>query len=76
MALQPKPHESPNGTLSGRRAGGASTPENRWLPQSAVGGRGNQGKSGGVRTIFYYFVRGETIYLEFVYAKNEKENLT
>jgi hypothetical protein len=41
-----------------------------------VGGRGNQGKSGGVRTIFYYFVRGETIYLEFVYAKNEKENLT
>jgi hypothetical protein len=39
-------------------------------------GRGNRGKSGGVRTIFYYFVSAETIFLEFVYAKNEKENLT
>ena len=29
-----------------------------------------------MRTIFYYFVAGETIYLQYVYAKNEKENLT
>jgi hypothetical protein len=38
--------------------------------------RGNRGKSAGVRTIFYYFVSGETIFLELIYAKNEKENLT
>jgi mRNA-degrading endonuclease RelE of RelBE toxin-antitoxin system len=39
-------------------------------------GRGNRGKSGGVRTIFYYFVAGETIYLQYIYAKNQKETLT
>lgn len=39
-------------------------------------GRGNRGKSGGVRTIFYYFVAGQAIYLHYIYAKNEKENLT
>ena len=39
-------------------------------------GRGNRGKSGGVRVIFYYFVAGATIYLYDVYAKNQKENLT
>jgi hypothetical protein len=39
-------------------------------------GRGNRGKSGGVRTIFYYFVTGETIYMQYIYAKNEKETLT
>ena len=39
-------------------------------------GRGNSGKSGGVRTIYYYFVTGETIYLFDMYAKNQKETLT
>ena len=38
--------------------------------------RGNRGKSGGVRAVFYYFVAGETIFLEFVYAKSDTENLT
>ena len=38
--------------------------------------RGNRGKSGGVRGIFYYYVSRTTIYLFDVYAKNEKENLT
>jgi hypothetical protein len=38
--------------------------------------RGNRGKSGGVRAIFYYYVSGETIYLYDIYAKNQKENLT
>ena len=38
--------------------------------------RGNRGKSGGVRAIFYYFVSGEEIYLQAIYAKNRKENLT
>ena len=38
--------------------------------------RGNRGKSGGVRAIFYYFVSGEEIYLQAIYAKNQKENLT
>jgi hypothetical protein len=39
-------------------------------------GRGNKGKSGGVRAVFYYFVAGTAVYLQYVYAKNEKENLT
>lgn len=39
-------------------------------------GQGNRGKSGGVRTIFYYFVAGQSIYLHYIYAKNEKGNLT
>ena len=38
--------------------------------------RGNRGKSGGVRAIFYYFVAGATIYIYDLYAKNQKENLT
>jgi len=39
-------------------------------------GRGSQGKSGGVRAVSYYFVKGETVYMIDVYPKNEKENLT
>ena len=38
--------------------------------------RGSSGKSGGVRTIFYYFVSGDKIFLTLLYAKNELENLT
>ena len=39
-------------------------------------GRGNRGKRGGVRAIFYYFVAGATIYMYDLFAKNRKENLT
>ena len=38
--------------------------------------RGGSGKSGGVRVIFYYFVKGNVLYLAMVYPKNEQENLT
>ena len=34
------------------------------------------GKSGGVRTIYYYRVADSKIYLLFVYAKNEQADLT
>ena len=35
-----------------------------------------QGKSGGIRAVFYYYVKGSAIYLLDAYPKNEKENLT
>ena len=38
-------------------------------------GRGTHGKSGGIRAAFYYYIRGETVYLIDAYAKNRKENL-
>lgn len=38
--------------------------------------RGNRGKSGGIRAIYYYFVAGGAIYLHYAYAKNEKDSLT
>jgi hypothetical protein len=38
--------------------------------------RGNRGKSAGIRSIFYYFVSGETVYMIDAYPKNEKENLS
>ena len=34
------------------------------------------GKSGGVRIIYYWFAARETILLLFVYAKNERDDLT
>ena len=37
--------------------------------------RGGRGKSGGVRSIFYYFVSGDTVFFTLIYAKNELENL-
>ncbi len=39
-------------------------------------GRGASGKSGGVRAIFYFFVKGDTVFFLLLYAKNEMENLT
>ncbi len=33
-------------------------------------------KSGGIRAIFYYFVRGETVYMIDAYPKSRKESLT
>ena len=41
----------------------------RWARQGG-------GKSGGVRTIYYYRVADSKIYLLLVYAKNEQEDLT
>jgi hypothetical protein len=38
--------------------------------------RGNKGKSGGVRAIFYYFVTAEAVYILDIYAKNEQENIS
>ena len=38
--------------------------------------RGNRGKSGGIRVVFYYYVSGEAIYMLEAFPKNEKENLT
>jgi len=34
------------------------------------------GKSGGVRIIYYWFAARDTILLLFVYAKNERDDLT
>lgn len=31
--------------------------------------RGSRGKSGGVRTVFYYYVKGEAVYFVYVYPK-------
>jgi hypothetical protein len=33
-------------------------------------------KSGGIRAVFNYYVRGEAVYTIAAYPKNEKENLT
>jgi len=41
----------------------------RW----SIGGRG---KSGGVRTIYYWAVAADQILMLFLYAKNEQEDLT
>lgn len=39
-------------------------------------GRGNLGKRGGARLIYFVMMSRGTIYFMDVYAKNEKENLT
>ena len=38
--------------------------------------RGSQGKSGGVRVIYYYYNEGFPLYLLTLYGKHENENLT
>ena len=35
-----------------------------------------RGKRGGARVIYYAYLPGETVYLIFVYAKNDQGNLT
>lgn len=49
--------------------GGGGLRKIRW----ALEGRG---KSGGVRVIYYWFTRQETILLLFMYLKNVQDNLT
>lgn len=36
----------------------------------------SHGKSGGYRVCYYFFVKGDEIFLLFIYAKNVQENLT
>jgi hypothetical protein len=40
------------------------------------GRRPGDGKSGGVRVIYYFMVRPDVVFIADLYAKNEKENLT
>jgi hypothetical protein len=60
----------------------ASSPE-RWPVIAGTGGirkaraaRGNSGKSGGLRILYYLLLEDEMIYLLDVYAKNEQDNLS
>ncbi|MDX2094850.1 MAG: type II toxin-antitoxin system RelE/ParE family toxin [Alphaproteobacteria bacterium] len=60
----------------------AAAPE-KWPVVSGTGGirkaraaRGNAGKSGGVRIMYYFWLNEEAVYLLDIYAKNEKENLS
>ena len=55
----------------------------KWPVVSGTGGirkaraaKGNSGKSGGVRIMYYFWLNEEAVYLLDVYAKNEKENLS
>ena len=55
----------------------------RWPVISGTGGvrkarssKGDSGKSGGVRILYYFILVDEVIYLLDIYAKNEKENIT
>jgi hypothetical protein len=37
--------------------------------------RGNKGKSGGIRIIYYFYVKKNSIYMLSAYAKNDKVDL-
>jgi hypothetical protein len=39
-------------------------------------GRKGKGKRGGVRVIYYYWISDDEVYLLFVYAKNEQEDMS
>ena len=39
-------------------------------------GISGKGKSGGIRIIYYWIIRKETILMLLVYSKNEQDNLT
>lgn len=49
--------------------GGAGLRKLRWSAQG-------RGKRGGARVIYYWHIPGESIYLIYAYAKNEREDLT
>ena len=61
IAAEPERHPLIAGTGGFRKA--------RW-------GRFGVGKSGGVRVIYYFMARPDLVFLAYIYAKNEKENLT
>jgi hypothetical protein len=59
-----------------------SQPE-RWPVVQGTGGcrkararRGSAGKSGGVRIIYFYRLRQDTIYMVEIYAKSERDDLS
>lgn len=49
--------------------GGGGLRKIRWAP-------GGRGKSGSLRTIYYWAVSEEQIYMLFIYSKNEQDDLT
>lgn len=61
--------------LLGNPDAGEVIPETGGLRKIRVGSKG-KGKRGGARVIYVDFVVIETIYLFYVYGKNEQENLT
>jgi hypothetical protein len=44
--------------------------------RKARAARGNSGKSGGVRVIYFFWASEDSIYLLAVYAKNEQDNIS
>lgn len=44
--------------------------------RKARAARGNAGKSGGVRIMYYFWLSEEVIYFLDIYAKNEQENIS
>ena len=65
-----------DGTGDSLRSGRASGDAWNGRIRKARWARQGGGKSGGVRTIYYYRVADSAIYLLLVYAKNEQEDLT
>ena len=61
IAARPDAHPVIPGTGGVRKA--------RWA-------RPGIGKRGGVRAIYYFFVRADLVYMLDIYAKNEKSDLT
>jgi mRNA-degrading endonuclease RelE of RelBE toxin-antitoxin system len=61
--------------LSLRPEQGAIIPGSAGLRKLGWGGKGH-GKSGGLRFIYYWDKKTETIYLLYVYPKNRQEDLT
>lgn len=60
----------------------ASCPE-KWPVLQGTGGvrkarasRGNSGKSGGVRVLYYVWLGGNRLYFLDIYPKNEQENIS
>ena len=61
IAADPESHPIIPGTGGVRKA--------RWT-------RGGKGKSGGVRVIYYYFLRDGAVYMLAIYAKNEQADMS
>jgi hypothetical protein len=60
-----------------------TTQPERWPIVQGTGGcrkararRGRRGKSGGVRIIYFFQLRKDTIYMLELYAKNERDDLS
>lgn len=44
--------------------------------RKARSARGNSGKSGGVRILYYVWLTNDRVFFMDIYAKNQKENIT